>query len=99
MTNLNDVLREHKIISICKQRPRTACPPDTDKGCASCPLNEIRCSSDCKRCGQDALLAWQRENCKLERVKLNSSHVCPTCAMHAQLSQDQQTINKILGVE
>lgn len=75
------------------------------------------CSPDCKRCGQDALLAWQRENCKLTRTKEKNpyltkefSTVKNTVAsvagsqgfdrgIQSQLTQDQQTINKILGVE
>ncbi|APH12643.1 hypothetical protein ASJ33_05495 [Dehalococcoides mccartyi] len=90
MPNLEDVLVEHN--KICTAPGAAICPRD---GCSACEFSTDTCASGCPRCAQEKLLAWQRENCKLEPIK-NTFH---PIEMNRQLFQDQQAVNKILGVE
>ncbi len=69
-----------------------------------CYNGKYECFDDCSRCAQEKLLAWQRENCKLEPVwnpciPYGKNYQTYGIARNRQLSQDQQAINKILGVE
>ena len=96
MPNLDDVLVAHIktcTLGICD---------DEQRHCDECIHYE--CIRDCPGCAQEKLLTWQRENCKLEPVwnpciPYRENYQTYGIARNRQLAQDQQTINKILGVE
>ena len=112
MPNLDDVLVEHRHVPCCTRDFESDCigdPVRKPEGCKGCDYSGIDLTG-CKRCAQEELLAWQRENCKLTlaspdttilagKVTEIRSPAIKEEAMRLQLSKDQQTINKILGVE
>ncbi|AII58716.1 hypothetical protein X792_04925 [Dehalococcoides mccartyi CG1] len=119
MPNLDDVLAEHRHVPCCTRDFESDCTGDPvrkPEGCKGCDHLGIDLTG-CKRCGQDELLAWLRENCKLTRTKERNPYLTKEFStvknsvasvagsqgfdrgIDSQLAQDQQTINKILGVE